>query len=110
MGEHDEGEWSGDEDEAKKEPEEKIDESDTVTEAARSYLDNLYERAEQEAIEDSQMEDEETPAAYGTIPVDADPNLNEMDSDMFASLYLEELMTMFTDDSIAPGGNEVPAP
>ena len=106
-----EDEWSGDEAEETKVQDTGTKSGEIAGEAARAYLDNLYDRAENEPEEDPQSnEGEVLPSAYGTIPVDADPELNEMDSDMFASLYLEELMTMFTDDSGVPSGNEVPAP
>jgi hypothetical protein len=107
-----EDEWSGDEAEETKVQDTGAKSGEIAGEAARAYLDNLYDRAENEPEEDPQSNEREEvlPSAYGTIPVDADPELNEMDSDMFASLYLEELMTMFTDDSGVPGGNEVPAP
>merc|ERR1712048_1535518 len=101
------GEWSGDEAEETKVQDTGTKSGEIAGEAARAYLDNLYDRAENEPEEDPQnIEREVLPSAYGTIPVDADPELNEMDSDMFASLYLEELMTMYTDDSGAASTSE----
>lgn len=102
-------EWSGDE--AKEEKEEEARAGDVKAgEAARAYLDNLYDRAENETAEGVGSNVEEpTPSAYGTIPVDADPELNEMDSDMFASLYLEELMAMVDDQSTSASQSEATA-
>ena len=96
--------WSGDE--AAEDEDDGGTAGEIAGDAARAYLDNLYDRAEKEPASEAQSTEEEIPSAYGTIPVDADPELNEMDSDMFASLYLEELMTMFTDDSDAAGESE----